>query len=129
MDEHEFWQFLEESWKGGRAAQVSGVMDFADPAGSPHGEAVGRQAGRYLQGHAILPKNYDQISEENIIRMGSLLLGKSSAPRTKEAIMMILAHQPSEVALTILAKYNLNPDSGLEFFAQMALEECAMWNE
>jgi len=42
---------------------------------------------------------------------------------------MLLAHQPSEIALTILAKYCLAPDRGLEYFAQMALDECAMWNE
>ncbi len=87
MDEHEFWEFLEESWKGGR------------------------------------------VAEERIIRMGSLLFQKASAPKTKEAIMMILAHQSSEAALTILAKYNLDSDPELQFFAQMALEECAMWNE
>jgi hypothetical protein len=31
--------------------------------------------------------------------------------------------------LAILAKYNLNPDPELRFFAQMALEECAMCND
>jgi hypothetical protein len=121
MDEREFWQFLQESWKSGRVTQVSAVMDFADPAG--------RQAGKYLQGHTILPKNYDQIGEESIIRMGSLLFQKTAALKTKEAVMILLAHQPSEAALTILARYNLNPDPELRFFAQMALEECAMWNE
>ena len=43
--------------------------------------------------------------------------------------MMLLAHQPSETALVFLAKYCLVVDKGLEFFAEMALEECAMWNE
>jgi len=35
----------------------------------------------------------------------------------------------SEAALTLLTKYCLTPDKGLECFAEMALEECAMWNE
>jgi len=28
-----------------------------------------------------------------------------------------------------LAKYNMNPDKGLEYTAHFALEECGWWNE
>ncbi|MFA4889072.1 MAG: hypothetical protein WC628_05820 [Candidatus Omnitrophota bacterium] len=121
MDEEEFWQWLEKSWEKGRVAQVSGVIDFDDPAI--------RETGRYLQGHALLPRDYNLISEEQILQIGSLLLRKGVAQKTKEAVMMILAHQPSESALALLSKYNLRPDPGMEYFARAALEECAMWNE
>ena len=118
MNEQEFWGFLEELLEKGRAQQVIGAIGCAS---SP--------ANAYLQGHAILPRDYDKIGENDIIRMGELLLLKGASYKAKETIMMILAHQPSEIALTFLAKYCLSPDRGLEFFAKMALEECAMWNE
>ena len=118
MTEQEFWELLEKMLGEGRPRQVIGTMGSAAP-----------QAKAYLEGHALLPKNYDKLHVDDVVKMGSLLLGKNTSGRTKEAIMMILAHQPSQVALTYLAKYNLCVDRGLEFFAQMALEECAMWNE
>ncbi len=70
-----------------------------------------------------------RISEEDIVKIGSLLFKEGVKHKTKEIIIMTLAHQPSEVALTILTKYNLRPDPGLGVFAQFALEECAWWNE
>ncbi len=121
MTEQEFWEFLKKLWEKGRVQQVIGVIDNGDPRL--------REAGEYLQGHALLPKDYDKLSAELIIKMGSLLFKKDAQHKTKEAIMMILAHQPSEIALTLLRKYNLAPDKRLEFFAKMALDECAMWNE
>lgn len=121
MTEQEFWLFLERLWEKGRANQVIGVIDRTDFPMQP--------AGDYIQGHALLPKDYDKICTEYIIKMGNLLFKKEVKHKTKEAIMMILAHQSSEIALTILAKYNLAPDKGLEYFAKIALDECAMWNE
>jgi hypothetical protein len=117
MDEREFWQFLEGLLRKGRASAVIGAIGCID---NPQQE--------YLQGHAILPKDYDKLGSEVIVKMGSLLFAPAGR-KTKEAILMILAHQPSEVALTILTKYCLRPDEGLEYFAEMALDECAMWNE
>jgi hypothetical protein len=121
MGEREFWGLLQRMWEKGRLAQISGVVDFADPAA--------QEAARYLQRHALLPKDYAGFSEETIIKMGGLLFDKQAACRTKEAVMIILAHQPSETALTILARYSLNPDKELACFVQMALEECALWNK
>ena len=118
MSENEFWGFLEKLSEKGRAQQVIGAIGCTD---SPVYD--------YMQGHAVLPKDYDQIREGNIIKMGKLLLLRNTTCKAKETIMIILAHQPSEVALNFLTKYCLAPDKGLEFFAQMALEECAMWNE
>ncbi len=122
MTEKEFWQFLERRWKEkGRVPQVSGTIDTPDPELQAHGQ--------YIGGHALLPNDYEKISEEHIIEMGKLLFDKKANPRTKEAIMVILAHIPSKTALNILKKYNKVPDKGLEIFAQIALDECEMWNE
>lgn len=122
MTEREFWQFLERLWKeNGRVSQVSGVIDSVDPVLQSHGQ--------YIGGHALLPNGYDKIPEEQIIKIGKLLFDRDANPRTKEAIMIILAHMPSKIALNILKKYNKAPDRGLEIFAQIALDECKMWNE
>lgn len=118
MSEQEFWQFLEGLLAKGRVTQVIGAIGCAES-----------QDCKYLHGHALLPKDYDKISEGDTIKMGSLLFESGVQLKTKEAILMILAHQPTEVALTLLARYNLNPDKELDFFAEMALEECAYWNE
>ncbi len=118
MTEQDFWVFLEKLWRKGKVQQVSVTID-----------GMGSQNQAYLHGHALLPKDYDKLCAGNIIKIGSLLFKKDTSHKTKEAIMMILAHQPSEIALTYLAKYNLCADRGLETFVQMALEECAMWNE
>ena len=121
MTEQEFWLFLERLWTRGRAKQVSGVIERIDFQTQP--------AGDYIRGHALLPKDYDKICAEDVIEMGNLLFKKEVKCKTKEAIIILLAHQSSEIALTILAKYNLSPDKDLEYFARIALDECAMWNE
>lgn len=74
-------------------------------------------------------KSYDKISEDVIAKMGDLLFEGNIQHKTKEIIIMTLAHQPSETALAILTKYNFSPDSELKFFAKFALEECTWWNE
>jgi len=122
MTENEFWQFLERSWKeNGRVPQVSGIIDSADPVLQSHGQ--------YIGGHALLPNGYEKISDRQMLKMGELLFDKKANPKTKEAIMVILAHIPSRVALSILKKYNATPDAGLEIFAEIALDESKMWNE
>ena len=122
MTEKEFWQFLECLWKEkGRVPQVSGKIDSPDP--------MLQLRGKYISGHALLPRNYDKIPEGQIIKMSQLLFDRIANLRTKEAIMTLLAHIPSKTALSILEKYNTMPDRGLEIFAQIALDECEMWNE
>lgn len=74
-------------------------------------------------------ENDGMVSEEVIVTIGELLLKKDVSPKAKEVIIMTLAHQPSETALTILTRYNLKPEPNLKFFAKFALEECAWWNE
>lgn len=122
MTEKQFWQFLERQWKEkGRVPQISGTIDSPDADLQTHSQ--------YIGGHALLPNGYDKMPEEHIIGMGKLLFDSTANPKTKEAIMVILAHIPSKTALNILKRYNKMPDKGLEIFAQIALDECEMWNE
>jgi hypothetical protein len=122
MTEKEFWMFLKGLWERyGRVSQISGIIDSPDPQV--------QAAAEYMGGHVLLPNGYDKIPDEQIIKMGELLFGSRGNLRTKEAIMIILAHIPSKTALAILNKYNTMPDKGLEIFAQIALDECEMWNE
>ncbi|MBM3255145.1 MAG: hypothetical protein FJZ08_02460 [Candidatus Omnitrophica bacterium] len=121
MTEQEFWSFLERLWTRGRAKQITVTLGHADFQTQPVGD--------YIRGHALLPKDYEEICTEDIIKMSSLLFEKEVKHETKEAIIMLLAHQSSEIALTILSKYSLAPDKDLEYFAKIALDECAMWNE
>lgn len=121
MTEEEFWQFLKQLWAKGRVSQVSGRIDSEDPEV--------KMAGEYMSSHSFLPQDYDKISEEKISQMGELLADKKVKLQTKEVILIILAHHISKEALGALIKYNNDPDKELKFFAEMALDECKMWNE
>jgi len=121
MTEKEFWHFLERAWKKGRVSQVSGIIDSPD--------AEMQTAGEYIGGHALLPKDYDKITEEEIVRISKLLFKKGVRHKTKEAVLMILAHRGSKEALIALKNYSKLSDKGLEIFAELALTECEMWNE
>jgi len=121
MTEKQFWQFLKKSWKEkGRVPQVSCVIDISDHKLKSSGE--------YTGGHALLPQDYEKIPENIIKQMGALLFSKTTSHKAKEAIMVILAHISTKTALSILEKYNICPDEELKFFAQIALDECRMWN-
>ena len=122
MNEKNFWQFMEKAWEKGRAPQVSGTMDSPDPEIQAAGAYMG-------VGHGLLPADYQNIPAEIIEGMGRLLLEGVSKNRTKEAIMVLLAHQESKTALEFLKKYNLDPDYDLRYYARFALDECRMWNE
>ena len=120
MTEKDFWRFLEKAWEKGMAAQVCGSMDSPDPEI--------QAAGAYIGGHALLPADYQDISEEVIQSIGMLLLRPGVGFRTKEAIMVLLAHQASKTALNVLKEYNRAPDEDLRYFAKFALDECKCWN-
>lgn len=122
MNEKEFWQFLEKAWEKGRAPQVSGTIDSPDPEIQAAGKYIG-------SGHALLPVDYQDIPTEILEGMGRLLLEGEPSFKTKEAIMVILAHQESKEALNFLKEYNRMPDHELKYYAKFALEECEMWNE
>ena len=121
MNEREFWNFLESLQGNGRAKVVAGSID----AGKENIDA----AGDYMTGHALLPADHDSLSRETIDSIGKLLFINTVKIETKEAILILLAHQPRRDALIILEKYNRNPDKKLKIFAELALDECVMWNE
>ncbi len=121
MTEKDFWVFLNSKLVRGKVEQMSAVMYSDDPQV--------REAGKYIGAHSFLPKGYDKISVTEIIDMGRLLLGGMASISTKEAIMVLLAHIPAKETLNILKMYNRLPDAELKLFAQMALDECEMWNE
>jgi len=99
-------------------------------AGSIAASDISKDAvGEFISAHALLPKDYDNLSEEEIVNTGNLLFQKNMMQRTKEAVLILLAHQISDAALTILTRFNLNPDKELRAFAKFALEESLMWNE
>lgn len=124
MTEAQFWRFLEGVlWQvHGREPMMAGAIDIPN---DPQLQAIGH----YLMSHALLPRDCDKIPVEFILCMGGLLLEKGLKPRTKEAIMIILAHNGSDAALDALRLYNARPDKGLEVFSQMALEECRDWRD
>lgn len=76
-----------------------------------------------------MPRDYDKIQIEKIVEMGQLLQSKDAAIPTKQAILILLAHHPSKEALGALRVYNKHPCEELKYFAQLALDECEMWNE
>jgi len=120
MTEKDFWKFLKGLLEKGRVNQLSGTMDSDEPQL--------KEVGRFIGGHAFLPKDYDKITRGKIIGIGELLLSRGAAIPTKEVILIILAHHPSRYALKILQEYNQQPDKKLEIFSQIALDECRMWN-
>ena len=122
MNENAFWAFLEKKWEKGRATQVSCNTNNPDPKINAVSQYI-------CSGHALLPEDYQDLSQQEIIDIGALLFEKGVKTRTKEAVLILLAHQPSKIALDILKKYCQNPDKALKYYALCALEECMMWNE
>ena len=121
MTENEFWAFLNGMLKNGRQMRASFTRDTADPAV--------RKVMGYLESHCMLPTESDRIPHEKIVKMGKLLTDRKTANRTKEAILIILAHYVSPAALDFVRRYSFSPDRGMESFAKLALEECLTWNE
>ena len=120
MTESQFWKFLERMWKErGREAMMAGTIDNSDPQI--------QAMGHYITSHSLLPRDYDKIPIEVISGMSKLLPEKGIQNKTREAIMIILAHNGSDAALDALKLYNARPNKGLEVFARMALEECENW--
>lgn len=124
MSEAQFWGFLEGLWRTrGREAMMAGMVDTPN---NPEIQAVNH----YIMSHVLLPRDYTNIPVEAIASMGRLLLEKGIQRKTREAIMVILAHHGSEEALRALGMYNnMRPKKGLEVFAMMALDECLSWNK
>ncbi len=120
MTENGFWNLLAQKRQGGLVDAVVGRRMTEDGG-------MG-QMGDYMEGHAGLPKDYDKLSQEEIIGMGKLLFQKDVIRKTKEMILLFLAHQDSMDALFFLREYNKRPEKNLSIFAEMALSESLMWN-
>jgi len=119
MTEKEFWVFMEKSYEKGRIMQVSGYVDSGGL----------KECNQYIGGHALLPVDYKSIPKAIIIEFGGLLMDRSVTMKTKEVILITLAHHVSKEALNILKAYNKSPDAELAIFAELALQECTWWNE
>ena len=104
----------------GRELMAAGSIDSGVPGLD--------EASRYMMNHSYLPKGYDRIRPDTIKKMGMLLLGKAASVKAKEAILVLLAHHPSEEALGALKAFNAFPDAGLSLMAGYALDERMMWN-
>jgi hypothetical protein len=121
MNEQEFWIFFRNLQKSGKAEVIAGSFYSGKESADPYGN--------YITSHSMLPSGYQNLSQKTIEQLGSLLSFKNAAIKTKEVILLLLAHQPEKEALSILKNYNRYPDKELEIFAEMALDECLMWNE
>jgi hypothetical protein len=119
MTENDFWMYLSDERRcNGEVPCVSG------------GTGIGMLPGSdYLTGHSLLPANYDKLPQDKIIGLGKLLFKRDVKIKTKEAILIWLAHQPTRDALFFISEYNKHPDKGVEIFAELAMDECLMWNE
>ena len=122
MTETEFWMFLK------RTVDSNGQMDMVAGSIDSNNSRVSAE-GRYINGHSVLFNGHDKLPDDKVEGLGHLLFDHSASARSKEAILMILAHHPTKRALDILCLYNMNPDNELRFFAETALWECKMWNE
>ena len=121
MKESDFWDYLHAERNKGVAKVMAGGIKLGNDPGDANID--------YMTGHSILPENYDNIPQEKVVAMGKLLFQKDIKTKTKEAILMLLAHQPTRDALFFLSEYNKSPDEKLRIFAMLALDECLMWNE
>ena len=121
MTEIEFWANLNMLLSKGRMDMRAFSVDC---------EKLGlNEAEMFISSHALLPKGYENLSLDNIQRMGMLLFRNGVQLRTKQAVLILLAHHPSREALAILEKFSLSPDQGLRIFSELALDECCMWND
>jgi hypothetical protein len=94
MTEQEFREYSEKAHEKGRAPHVSMAMDNPDPETQAAGQYMG-------EGHALLPDDYQNMSESVILGAGELLFKEKTDLRTKETVLILLAHQPSEYSVNI----------------------------
>ncbi|MCK9595304.1 MAG: hypothetical protein PHH68_06340 [Candidatus Omnitrophica bacterium] len=121
MTEIEFWAYLNMLLSKGRMDMRAGLVECGKPGMN--------EVEVFISSHALLPKGYESLSLDNIRRMGMLLFRGKVQLRTKQAVLILLAHHPSKEALAILEKFSLSPDQGLRIFSELALDECRMWND
>lgn len=115
MTEQGFWQLLEKAWQKGRVSMSS--MCRTSPG------MLSGQIADYFSSHSLLPSDNSSIPADAITGMGKLLFDRKVKRKTKEAILIILAHSEEHNALFFLKQYARRPDKDLTIFTKMALDE------
>lgn len=115
MTEQGFWQLLEKAWQKGRVSMSS--MCRTGPG------MLSGQVADYFSSHSLLPSDNSSIPADAITGMGKLLFDRKVKRKTKEAVLIVLAHSKEHNALFFLKQYAGRPDKDLSIFAKMALEE------
>ena len=87
--------------------------------------AEAKAAKAYIHAHRLLPKNFMDTTETEIIEKGKKLLNPRTSIREKKKILLLLAHQGVYESYRILKAYHQNPDPELSLWSKMALDECS----
>ncbi|MBU0581198.1 MAG: hypothetical protein KKA19_08475 [Candidatus Margulisbacteria bacterium] len=117
-----FWQ-QEEIGNG--ECPIKFVVKKIGEKGSPEDKAYDE----YIKAHRFLPKNPMAILEQEIKEEGEKLLCSRTNIKDKKKILIILAHHGSEIALDYLEKYEEQIDPELEYWVEMAIDECELFLE
>jgi hypothetical protein len=104
----------------GKAQGKTAMMTFVDDPGSDEGRA----AAEYVKSHSLLPRNYEETTEEEIAENGLKLLSPETTIRQKKKILILLAHLGVYESYQILKRYRTNPNPELKVWADMAFDEC-----
>ncbi len=108
-----------------RASGKTPFLTVVDDLNSPEGQA----AKEYIERHDLLPPNYQDTTEAEILAQGNRLFAATTPISEKKKILMLLAHQGVYESYQILKKYNAGPDPELVFWARMALDECRTFSQ
>ena len=112
----EFSDFLEIARASGKTTFIT-MVDYPN---SPDAKA----AEEYINSHHLLPRNYNDTTEEEIEERGSKLFDPKTSINEKKKILMLLAHLGVYESYRILKRYQENPNPELRFWAKMAFDEC-----
>jgi hypothetical protein len=104
----------------GKAQGKTAMLTFVDDPDGPEGRA----AAEYVKSHSLLPKNYEETTEEEIAENGVRLLDPETPIDQKKKTLMLLAHLGVYESFRILKAYRDNPDPALRIWADMAFDEC-----
>ncbi len=81
----------------------------------------------YLAAHAFLPPDPRAVPLAEIQRRGLALFDPAERIQAKKATLVLLAHHGSPTAVRFCQEYAGAPDEGMATFAELALEEAALW--
>lgn len=118
---NEFYEFIRQCYSQNKPPMLIGTRDTDN--------TMLRKNAEYLSAHTFLPVDHDKIPVDKILLMGKGLLSRNTAIEIKKTILIILAHHSSREALFAIKTYLRDPDEDLRIFAEIALDECHMWQE